>query len=244
MRTMFVQLPATEGSFARELNDVMRRMKGLINKRFTTGPDIRERTNEKKSQDSAKWEKAGLVALYQKICEEIEAEHAEPALNVKPKKKKKKKPEHHSASTLAAPTKVENNDPLIALKKIYAMVYENAEEAPTASDISKLKEAPRDDKLWNALQRGVTGTQERTAAGLYAKKLKECGAYDVLFPEKSVTPEVSFRESLYTGLIDGLLGKTSQGGLFAQKSTSAVTPAPAVSHTSTLTLRASTAVSS
>lgn len=116
-----------------------------------------------------------------------------------------------------------NNDSLIALKKISALVNQGASDAPTEDDILTLKTAPHDEALWKTLREGITN--HGTAGGnaqLFAQTMKTTGALDALFSSSQLSQNPSSSEMFYQSFINGLL----TCGMFAEKRRDVTVAAP------------------
>ena len=206
--------------------EALRKVKELKEKGLTNSADIARRLNKMSLKDKKNFDEAPRSELYFALCREIEIEKGliapEIVKEAQKKKKKKKKTKSHNPQTTA----VEQNapepfsqiaiSPLIAIDKIYAMVYEDAKEAPTPVEILKLKTASREE-LWDFFQNALT----KGKAGLFINKFKECGAFDALFPEGA--PVEDPRDIFYKKFIEGYVSVDAgyqQFGQFAVKKVS------------------------
>lgn len=214
---------------------------------LTNTDDVTARIKKMAHKDEKKFNEAPLSALLLALCDEIKIEKGLMAPPV-PKKKKKKNAKNHNPQTTAVEETALNQEPentvvltepavepkpaiqfavspLTAIDKIYAMVYEDAKEAPTFDEILKLKSASR-EKLWDFFQYGLT----KGKAGLFIQKFKECGAFDALFPAGAEIKDP--RDIFYKKFIEGFVsvqGGYQQFGTFAVKKDAQEPIVPSVS---------------
>jgi hypothetical protein len=133
-------------------------------------------------------------------------------------------------------------DPLIALKQILQLIYNNGTITPNRENIEKLKSVSLNDEVLDLIRAGLMlreGQEKKPQE--FAMKLIDSGAYDALFSRKEINLHVPMNElsraALYAKLIKYTLPpeKNDLINLFANKN-SAQDSVATVSNAATLTL--------
>jgi len=99
-------------------------------------------------------------------------------------------------------------DNLLALRKIYDLVYKEAKDGPSQQDIEALKMADLDGKVWALLREGIhkkEGLPDKFKE--YSMKLKEFKAYEALFCRPKCTLSIDdYRKFCwYRNIIENVL---------------------------------------